>query len=67
MTKLVLAGLAGLLLAGCAPVVYTKADLDGRIVCNAEAMEIAEQKMRRSIGHVVWVNCPQGRLRVVSS
>ena len=66
MRKLVLAGFAGLLLAGCAPAMYTKADLDGRIVCNADAMEQVEQKARRMFAQVIWVNCPQGRLRVVS-
>lgn len=66
MTKLVVAGLAGLLLAGCAPAMYSKADLDGRIVCDADAMERIEQKARRTFGQVIWVNCPQGRLRVVS-
>lgn len=66
MSKLVLAGLAGcVLLAGCAPTVYTKAELDGRIVCNADTMERVEQKLRRSFAHVYWVNCPQGTLRVI--
>ena len=67
MTKVILAGLAGMLLAGCAPTMYSKAELDGRIVCDADAMERIEQKARRAaFGQVIWVNCPTGRLRVVS-
>jgi hypothetical protein len=63
----VLAGLAGLALAsGCAPVHYTKADLDGKVVCNTDAMDQVERAARRSATTVVWVNCPRATLRVVS-
>ena len=66
MKTLILAGVAGLsLLSGCAPVQYTKADLDGRIVCNADAMDEVEQRARRAHAQVIWVNCPHATLRVI--
>lgn len=65
MKTLVAAGIAGLLLSGCAPVQYTKADIDGRIVCNADVMDRVEQHARRNFTQVIWVNCPQATLRVI--
>jgi len=65
MKGLVAAGIAGLLLSGCAPVHYTKADIDGRIVCNADVMDRVEQHARRNFTQVVWVNCPRATLRVI--
>jgi hypothetical protein len=66
MKILVIAGIAGLLLlSGCAPVQYTKADIDGLVVCNPEIMEQVEQKARRSFAQVVWVRCPTATLRVI--
>ena len=66
MKSVVFAGLAGLLLlAGCAPVQYTKADLDGLIVCNAEAIDQVERQARRNFTQVLWVNCPTWTLRVI--
>jgi len=67
MKSLNRAGFAGLvlLLSGCAPVQYTKADLDGRVVCNTDVMEQVEQKARRSFTQVIWVNCPTATLRVI--
>jgi len=57
-------GIAGLLLvSGCAPVAYTKADVDGRIVCNDTQMHDTEVKARRINASVTWVNCPQRVLR----
>jgi hypothetical protein len=67
MKSIVAAGFAGslLLLSGCAPVQYTKADIDGRIVCNVDVMDQVEQKARRNFTSVVWVNCPTATLRVI--
>ncbi len=66
MRSLVLAGVAGLLLmAGCAPVQYTKADLDGRIVCNVDVMDQVERRAKRNFTEVHWVNCPTATLRVI--
>ena len=59
-----LAGVAGVLtIAGCAPVPLTKADVDGRIVCNEERMDQVERQARRNNTHVQWVNCPKVVLR----
>ena len=65
MPKLfVLAGIPGLFLAaGCAPVAITKADIDGRIVCDDQRMQQAEQQARKINASVQWVNCPQMVLR----
>ena len=65
MKILVAAGIAGLLLSGCAPVQYTKADVDGRIVCNVDVMDRVEQHARRNFTQVVWVNCPRATLRAI--
>jgi hypothetical protein len=65
MKSLVIAGIAGVLLSGCAPLQYTKADIDGLIVCNADAMERVEQKARRNFAQVIWVHCPTATLRVI--
>ena len=66
MKSLVTAGIAGLLLlSGCAPVQYTKADVDGLIVCNADVMERVEKNARRNFAQVIWVHCPTATLRVI--
>jgi outer membrane murein-binding lipoprotein Lpp len=60
----VLAGIAGVLtVAGCAPVPLTKADVDGRSVCNEDQMDQVERHARRINAKVYWVNCPQVTLR----
>lgn len=59
------AGCATLLLAACAPVQYTKADIDGRVVCNEDLMERVEREARRNATTVQWVNCPRATLRVI--
>jgi hypothetical protein len=66
-TLLTVAGLAGLaLLAGCATAPLTKADVDGRIVCNSDQMDQVERAARREGNkQVVWVSCPQAVLRPV--
>jgi len=53
-------------LSACAPVQYTKADLDGRVVCNTERMDQIERAARRENKEVHWVNCPLATLRVAS-
>ena len=53
-------------LAGCAPAPLTKADVDGRIVCNTDEMARVERAARRGNREVHWVNCPLATLRVVS-
>ena len=65
MPKLfVLAGIAGVLaVAGCAPVPLTKAEVDGRIVCDDYRMDQVERNAKRINAHVVWINCPQAVLR----
>jgi hypothetical protein len=61
---LTIAGLTGLaLLAGCAPAPLTRADVDGRIVCNTDQMDQVERAAKRSNRQLVWVNCPQAVLR----
>jgi hypothetical protein len=63
---LALAGLLALVtVCGCAPVPLTKADVDGRIVCNQDAMDQVERLARRNTATVLWVNCPQATLRVI--
>ena len=65
-TLLTFAGLAGfVLIAGCAPAPLTKADVDGRIVCNTDYMDQVERAARRDARQVLWVNCPQAILRAV--
>ncbi len=68
MTKTVMAiaiacSAAGMV--GCAPQVLTKADVDGKIVCNSERMDQVERAVRRTGGLVHWVNCPTATLRAV--
>jgi len=57
--------LAGVL-AGCAPVELTKADVDGMAVCNPDRMDAVEQAARREHKDVIWLRCPRATLRVVS-
>lgn len=65
MRSLALAGIAGmLLLGGCAPYQYTKADLDGLVVCHPDYMDQVERFARRHFMQVIWVRCPTATLRV---
>lgn len=57
--------LAAAWLAGCAPQPLTKADVDGKVVCNADRMAEVETKARRDHFDVHWVNCPRATLRAV--
>jgi hypothetical protein len=65
MTKpIALAGIvAALLLGGCANQPFTKADIDGRIVCNYERMDQVERLAKRQATAVYWINCPTATLR----
>lgn len=66
MNRTLLTGLATLLLAaGCAPVQYNKADVDGLIVCNTDLMERIEREASRRFASLRWVNCPRATLRVI--
>jgi len=63
-TLLTLAGVAGIALcAGCAQAPFTKADVDGRIVCDSSRMAKVEQQARLDNKEVRWVNCPTVTLR----
>lgn len=53
------------LLAGCAPYQYTKAEVDGRKVCDDDAVERIEQAARRNNVFLQWVNCPVATLRAI--
>jgi hypothetical protein len=53
-------------LSACAPTQYTKADLDGRVVCDVARMDQIERAARRENKEVHWVSCPLATLRVVS-
>jgi hypothetical protein len=55
---------AALLLSACASMSMTKADLDGRVVCNVDRMDQVERAARREFKDVHWVHCPQAVLRV---
>lgn len=50
-------------LAGCAPQPLTKADVDGKIVCNADKMDQVERDAMHRNAQLRWVNCPQVTLR----
>jgi len=52
-------------LAGCAPQPLTRADVDGKIVCNADRMDQVERQARHNNAQVQWVNCPTATLRAV--
>ena len=53
-------------LCGCASTEYSKADLDGRIVCNTDRMDQIERAARREMKEIHWRNCPLATLRVAS-
>ena len=54
------------LASGCASAPLTKADIDGRVVCNVDRMDQVERAARRTFAEIHWVNCPRATLRVVS-
>ncbi|HET9668861.1 MAG TPA: hypothetical protein VFQ93_04590 [Casimicrobiaceae bacterium] len=53
-------------LGGCAPVELTKADVDGKVVCNPDRIDAVEREARREHKDVIWLHCPRATLRVVS-
>ena len=56
---------ATIALTGCAVEPMTKADVDGRIVCNAERIDQVERSARRENKEVHWLHCPQAVLRAM--
>ena len=52
-------------LSGCAPEPMTKADVDGRIVCNTDQMAEVERSARRENKEIHWLHCPQAVLRAM--
>ena len=56
---------ATIALAGCASAPMTKAEVDGRIVCNADQMDQVERSARRENKEVHWLHCPQAVLRAM--
>lgn len=58
---------AVLVLGGCAQAPLTRADVDGRLVCNTDYMDQVERTAQRQHTEVRWVNCPLARLVVVPS
>jgi hypothetical protein len=62
---LFLAGIAGLLLAGCTPAPLTRADYDGLVVCHPDVLDQVERAARRTFAQVYWHNCPKATLRVI--
>ena len=65
MRTLALVGIAALLLAGCAPAPLTRADYDGLVLCNPDAMDQVERQARRTFAQVYWYSCPKATLRVI--
>lgn len=67
MRSLSLSVLAAVTIAasGCAPAPLTKADVDGRVVCNADRMDQVEREGRRAFKEVHWINCPPAVLRAM--
>ena len=56
---------AVILTAGCTPEPLTKADVDGRVVCNVDQMDQVERSARRENKEVHWLHCPQAVLRAM--
>jgi hypothetical protein len=66
MNRIVLTAIiAAVAMSGCAPVHYAKADLDGLIVCNPDAMDQVERQAKRKFAQVIWMRCPTATLRVI--
>ncbi len=67
MTRLLSLSIAAVavVVAGCAPAPLTKAEVDGRLVCNVDRMDQVERAARRENKEVHWVNCPQAVLRTM--
>lgn len=54
-----------MLAAGCATAPPTRADLDGRYVCNADRMAQVDRAARLEGKEVHWLHCPLAKLKVV--
>ncbi|MEP7062430.1 MAG: hypothetical protein ABI881_08525 [Betaproteobacteria bacterium] len=54
-------------LSGCAPAPLTRADVDGKLVCNTDYMDQVERNARNRMAEIHWVNCPMVKLTVVKS
>ncbi|MEO6748144.1 MAG: hypothetical protein ABI294_00980 [Casimicrobiaceae bacterium] len=69
MQTLIVSACALLLLciASCATAPLTRAQVDGRIVCNKDYMDQVERNARRQMTDLRWVNCPTVQLHVVNS
>ena len=52
--------------SGCAIPPLTKADVDGKVVCDGDRMAQIERAARRENKQLVWVHCPTATLRVAS-
>ena len=63
--SLAASGVALVLMAGCTPAPLTKADVDGRIVCNADQMDQVERSARRENKEIHWLHCPEAVLRAM--
>ena len=57
--------IAAAVMAGCAQASLTRADVDGRIVCNTDRMDQVERAARRENKEVHWLQCPQAVLRTM--
>jgi hypothetical protein len=57
--------IAAAVMAGCARAALTRADVDGRIVCNTDRMDQVERAARRENKEVHWLQCPQAVLRTM--
>jgi hypothetical protein len=65
MSRLTVGGVAVcMLLAGCAPAAYNKAQVEpDRFACDFEMMQRVEQAAMKRPLQIIWVNCPQRTLR----
>lgn len=58
-------GVAVVLMAGCAAEPLTKAEVDGRVVCNVDRMDQVERSARRENKEIHWLHCPEAVLRAM--
>ena len=54
-------------LAGCAAAPLTRAEVDGKLVCNQDYMDQVERSAHSRMAELHWVNCPKVKLVVVNS
>lgn len=65
MRIVALAGIATLLLGGCAPTPLTRADVDGAGACDPDVIGQVERQARRTFTQVYWHNCPKPKQRAI--